>query len=237
MALLVGGFELQFAVTNPLMASRVFHLGPFGFGLFSTFMAAAGIAENYHSSRRKDPGPYEFLAWAMVFGAAECLAAVMPTAWAYDAAMVAIGAATQLFAVSATVYVQQATPPEQRGLALSAYNAGFIGFVPAGAFTVAAIAEAAGIRWALIGPGLAILTAAAALAATRPRAERAAIQPERDTESGADATARSGEKGTPALTAARRTSPSGRSFGSGIEHSRHLLMEVFKSVNAFPAPF
>jgi hypothetical protein len=198
MALLVGGFGLQFAVTNPLMASRVFHLGPFGFGLFGTFMAAGGIAENYHSSRRKDPGPYEFLAWAMVFGAAECLAAVMPTALAYDAAMVAIGAATQLFAVSATFYVQQATPPEQRELALSAYNVGFIGFVPAGAFTVAAIAEAAGIRWALIGPGLAILTAAAALAATRPRAERAAILPERDTESRADATARSGEKGTAA---------------------------------------
>jgi len=27
MALLVGGFGLQFAVTNPLMATRVFHLG------------------------------------------------------------------------------------------------------------------------------------------------------------------------------------------------------------------
>jgi MFS family permease len=170
MALLVGGFGLQFAVTNPLMASRVFHMGPFGFGLFGTCMAAGGIAGNYYSSRRKDPGPYEFLAWAMVFGAAECLAAVMPAAWAYDAAMVAIGAATQLFAVSATVYVQQTTAPEQRGLALSAYNAGFIGFVPVGAFAIAAIAEAAGIRWALIGPGLAILTAGAALAAKTTRA-------------------------------------------------------------------
>ena len=166
MALLVGGFGLQFAVTNPLMASRVFHLGPFGFGLFGTFMAGGGIAGNYYSSRRKDPGQHEFLAWALLFGAAECLAAVMPAAWAYDAAMVVTGAATQLFAASAIVYVQQATPPEQRGLALSAYNAGFIGFVPAGAFAVAAIASTAGIRWALIGPGLAILACGAALAAS-----------------------------------------------------------------------
>ena len=65
---------------------------------------------------------------------------------------------------------QQATPAAQRGLALSAFNAGFIGFVPAGAFAVAAIASVAGTRWALIGPGLAILacgTALTARAATR----------------------------------------------------------------------
>ncbi len=165
MALLVGGFGLQFAVTNPLMATRVFHLGAFGFGLFGTCMAVGGIAGNYYSSRRKDPGQREFLAWALVFGAAECLAAVMPAAWAYDAVMVVTGAATQLFASSAIVYTQQATPPAQRGLALSAYNAGFVGFVPAGAFAVAAIASAAGTRWALIGPGLAILACAAALTA------------------------------------------------------------------------
>ena len=152
MALLVGGFGLQFAVTNPLMATRVFHLGAFGFGLFGTFMAVGGIAGNYYSSRRKDPGRREFLAWALVFGAAECLAAVMPAVWAYDAVMVVIGAATQLFASSAIVYMQQATPAAQRGLALSAFNAGFIGFVPAGAFAVAAIASVAGTRWALIGP-------------------------------------------------------------------------------------
>lgn len=88
---------------------------------------------------------------------------LVPAAWAYDAAMVVLGAATQLFAVSATVYVQQATPPAQRGHALSAYNAGFIGFVPAGAFLVAAIASAAGTRWALAGPGLAIAACAAAM--------------------------------------------------------------------------
>jgi predicted MFS family arabinose efflux permease len=173
MALLVGGFGLQFAVTNPLMATRVFHLGPVGFGLFGTCMGVGGIAGNYYSSRRKDPSQREFLAWALVFGAAECLAAVMPAAWAYDVVMVVTGAATQLFASSAMVYVQQATSAAQRGLALSAFNAGFIGFVPAGAFAVAAIASVAGTRWALIGPGLAILacgTALTARAATRPHA-------------------------------------------------------------------
>jgi predicted MFS family arabinose efflux permease len=164
-ALLVGGFGLQFAVTNPLMASRVFHLGSAGFGLLGTFTAVGGIAGTYYSSRRRDPGPGEFLGWAVLFGVAETLAAVMPAVWAYDATMVVIGAATQLFAVSASVYVQQATPAAQRGYALSAYNAGFIGFVPAGAFAVAAIASAAGTRWALAGPGLAIVACAAGLGA------------------------------------------------------------------------
>jgi MFS family permease len=167
MALLLGGFGLQFAVTNPLMATKIFHLGAVGFGLLGTFVAVGGIAGNYYSSRRPDPGPAEFLRWALVFGLAECLAAIMPTAWGYDLAMVVIGGATQLFAVSATVYVQQATPPAQRAYALSAYNAAFIGFVPAGAFVVAGLAAVAGIRWALIGPGLLVAAAAAGILIAR----------------------------------------------------------------------
>jgi hypothetical protein len=95
----------------------------------------------------------------------------MPVAWAYDLAMVVLGAATQLFAVSATVYIQQATPAAQRAHALAAYNAGFIGFVPVGAFVVAAIASTAGTRWALAGPAAAIVASAAVLSArTRTRA-------------------------------------------------------------------
>jgi hypothetical protein len=165
MALLVGGFGWQFAVTNPLIATRVFGVGSAGFGLFGTCAAVGGIGGNYWSSHRKDPGPREFLVWAVIFGVAEGLAAVMPSVWLYDAAMAVTGATLQLFAVSATVYIQQATPAAQRGLALSAYNAGFIGFVPAGAFAVAAIASTAGVRWALIGPGLVIAICAAALLA------------------------------------------------------------------------
>jgi MFS family permease len=167
MALLLGGFGLQFGVTNPLMATRVFHLGAAGFGLLGTFVAVGGIAGNYYSSRRDDPGRSEFLVWALVFGVAECLAAIMPAAWAYDLSMIVIGAATQLFAVSATVYVQQAAPAAQRGHALSAYNAGFMGFVPAGAFVVAALAAIAGARWALIGPGLLVAAGAASILAAR----------------------------------------------------------------------
>jgi MFS family permease len=165
LALLVGGFGLQFAVTGPLMATRVFHLGSVGFGLFGTCMAVGGIAGTYYSSRRPDPGRSEFAVWALIFGVAEGLAAVMPVAWAYDLAMVVLGAATQLFAVSATVYIQQATPAAQRAHALAAYNAGFIGFVPVGAFVVAAIASTAGTRWALAGPAAAIVASAAVLSA------------------------------------------------------------------------
>ena len=110
MALLVGGFGLQFAVTNPLMASRYSTSVRSASGC-SARSSRSAVARNVYSVRRRDPGPLEFLAWALVFGVAECLAAVMPAVWAYDVALVVHGAATQLFAVSATVYLQQATPP------------------------------------------------------------------------------------------------------------------------------
>jgi MFS family permease len=170
MALLVGGFGYQFEVTNPLIASRVFHLSAEAFGLLGTLMAVGGMAGSYYSSRRPNPRGPEFVIWSLVFGIAECVAAVMPAPWAYEIIMVVIGATITLFAITATVYIRQTVQPPGLGQALSAYNAAFIGFVPAGAFAVAAIATLAGTRWALIGPGLAVaLVAAAVLAAQRPR--------------------------------------------------------------------
>lgn len=163
MAVLIGGFGIQFEVTNPLMATRVFHLGSLGFGLLGTFMAVGGIAANLSSSRHRDPGHSEFLIWALLFGIAETAAASMSVVWAYDVLMIVVGAAIQLFAVSATVYVQQSAPASQRAHALSAYNAGFLGFVPAGSFVVAALAELVGVRWALIGPGTVVVLCAGGL--------------------------------------------------------------------------
>jgi MFS family permease len=166
MALLLGGFAYQFEVTNPLMATRVFHLGAAGYGLMGTFIAAGGIAGSYYSSRRPDPGMPEILLWSGLFGAAEAIAAVMGSAWGYDPLLVVVGFATQLFATSSTVYIQRHAADEQRAHSLAAYNSGFLGFVPAGAFVVAAIAASVGVRWSLIGPGL-VLVAFAIVAAVR----------------------------------------------------------------------
>ena len=129
MALLVGGFGWQFSVLNPLIANNVLHVGSRGFGLFGTSAAVGGVLGGVYSSRRKNPGRYEFMGWSGLLGVAECVAASMPVAWAYDAVLVFVGVAMQLFAVSSTVYVQQAAHENQRGPALSAYNSAFMGFV------------------------------------------------------------------------------------------------------------
>jgi hypothetical protein len=147
----------------------VLHVGAGGFGLFGTSAAVGAVLGGVYSSRRQNPGRYEFLAWSGLLGVGECIAAVMPAAWAYDVVLVVVGAMMQLFAVSATVYVQQTASEEQRGPALSAYNSAFVGFVPAGAFAVVAIAATIGPRWALILPGLAIVLAALGLSATLSR--------------------------------------------------------------------
>lgn len=170
---LLGGFACQFAVLNPLMATRVFGLGAAGYGLLATFLAIGGIAANFWSSRRGDPGLREVMTWAALYGVAQAAAAAAPAAWAYDAAMVAIGALLALFTSSCGVYIQQQASPEQRPHAVSAYNAGFIGLAPAGALTAAAAATAAGPRWAVAGPGLAVLAAAGAAALIRRRSRRA----------------------------------------------------------------
>lgn len=157
MALLIGGFGYQFEVTNPLMATRIFHLSAVQFGILGTLMAVGGIAASYYSSHRASrPTGSEFAIWSLAFGAASCAAGLMPVPWAYEAMMVVVGGTITLFAITATVYIRQQTPPAQLGAALSAYNAAYIGFVPAGAFAVAALATLAGTRWAIIAPGGAV---------------------------------------------------------------------------------
>jgi MFS family permease len=174
MALLMGGLGYQFEITNPLIATRVFHLSAAGFGLLGTLMAVGGIAGSYYSSRRPNPRGSEFVIWSLVFGIAECIAALMPVPWGYETVMVVIGAAITLFSITATVYIRQTAQPARLGQALSAYNVAFIGFVPAGAFAVAAIATLAGTRWALIGPGLVVaICATAALALMQHRRPQA----------------------------------------------------------------
>ncbi len=169
MSLLVGGFAYQFEVTNPLMATDVFRLSSVGYGLIGALLAAGGIAGSYYSSRRGDPGGREYLVWSGLFGAVEAGAALVPGVWAYGVAMVAIGALLSLFTSSSLVYIQQATLRAQRAYAVSAYNAAFIGFVPAGAFLVTAIAASAGTRWSLLGPGLAVAACAATAGIARTR--------------------------------------------------------------------
>jgi MFS family permease len=177
MALLLGGFAYQFAVTNPLMAGRVFHLGAAGYGLLGAFLAAGGIGANYWSSRRGDPSLTEMLTWAGLFGVVEAVAAALPSAWAYDVALVAIGGLLALFTSTCLVYIQQHAPAAQRGQAVSAYNAAFIGFAPAGAVLVAGIADTAGVRWSLAVPGLALLACVGALLVSRRALRRARTSP------------------------------------------------------------
>ena len=101
----------------------------------------------------------------------------MPAAWAYGIVMVVIGTTITLFAITATVYIRQTAPSAKLGQSLGAYNAAFMGFVPAGAFVVAAIATLAGTRWALIGPGLAVAIFAAAVLALMPRIAEPGTKP------------------------------------------------------------
>ncbi|MGH3273159.1 MAG: MFS transporter [Streptosporangiaceae bacterium] len=167
MSLLMGGLAYQFEVTNPLMATDIFRLSPVGYGVIGALLAAGGIAGSYYSSRRGDPGDREYLLWSGLFGAAEIGAALAPGVWAYGAAMVVLGALLSLFTSSSLVFIQKATPAAQRPYAVSAYNAAFIGFVPAGAFLVTAIAATAGTRWSILIPGTAV-AACAALARITP---------------------------------------------------------------------
>jgi len=89
------------------MATNVFHLSSEAFGVVRALMArpqCRGAITSHRAGRA--PKASEFLEWAIVFGAAECAAAVIPAAWACEAIMILIGGTVTLYAITATLFIR-----------------------------------------------------------------------------------------------------------------------------------
>src|SRR6185312_9299435 len=100
---------------------------------------------------------------AVLFGAAQLLAAIAPTLAWQVAALVPLGMASVTFAAGVNSSLQLAAGPALRGRVMALYSVVFLGSTPIGAPLVGWLAGAAGPRAGLVLGGVAaLLTAAAA---------------------------------------------------------------------------
>ncbi len=159
----VGTFGMNFQITNALMATTVFHVGPGEYGLLGSVMAVGTLAAALLAARRKTMRMLYIVGGALAFGVTVAVAAFMPTFGLYALALVPVGLAALTFMNACNTTVQLSTDASMRGRVLAVYMVVLQGGTPIGAPLVGWIATEFGARWSL-GLGAVVATLAALLA-------------------------------------------------------------------------
>ncbi len=168
----LGTFGMNFQLTNALMATEVFHVGPEGFGLLGSIMAVGSLGAALWAARRTRPRLRTMLGALLAFSAITAALALSPVYWMYAALMAPVGLAALTFMTTANTTVQLATTPALRGRVMALYLAIFQGGTPLGAPVIGWIGDVFGARWTLatgaIATGLAAITVGTALVVKHP---------------------------------------------------------------------
>lgn len=162
---MLGTFGLNFQITNALMATQVFGVGPEGYGLLGSVMASGTLAAALLAARRRRPRLRLLVGALAAFATTTTLLALSPAYWVYAMLLVPVGLTSLTVMTAANTTVQLTTEPAMRGRVMSLYMAIFTGGTPLGAPLIGWVGDAWGPRWTLlvgaIATGLAALLAAA----------------------------------------------------------------------------
>mgnify|MGYP000213914415 CR=1 FL=1 len=161
---MLGTFGLNFQITNALMATKVFGVGPEGYGLLGSVMASGTLAAALLAARRRRPRLRLVVGGLAAFAVVTTVLALAPSYWVYTVLLVPTGLTSLTVMTAANTTVQLTTAPEMRGRVMSLYMAIFTGGTPLGAPLIGWVGDAWGPRWTLlvgaIATGIAALVAA-----------------------------------------------------------------------------
>ncbi len=140
-----GGMLFNMASTLPLMASRVFHVGPGGYG---AMMAAVGsgavLGAAFASAGPPWPSGRRVRVLVLAAGVEVCLTAVAPTVGLLYAGLVAAGFLSIWFICLANALVQQRSEPALRGRMMGVWTMALPGSMPLTSLLVGAVATLGG---------------------------------------------------------------------------------------------
>ena len=162
---MLGTFGMNFQITNALMATAVFQVGPVQYGLLGSVLAIGSLSAGLLAARRVDL-PWKLIVGSLgAFAIAELGLAAMPNYWSYAVLLVPTGLASLTVMTAANASVQLSTEPVMRGRVMALYQAIFLGGTPLGAPLIGWVGDAFGPRWTLAIGGIAcVLTFGIAVA-------------------------------------------------------------------------
>jgi MFS family permease len=146
---MLGTFGLNFQLTNSLMATAVFQVGPEQFGLMGSVMAIGSLAAGLIAARRTRIRLRLIVAALAAFTLATGLLALSPSYLWYLALLLPTGLAALTVMTAANTSVQMAVEPEMRGRVMALYMAIFLGGTPLGSPLLGWVGDAWGPRWTI----------------------------------------------------------------------------------------
>lgn len=149
MMFLVSTFGLNFAIFIPTMAVEAFHAGATQFGTLASVMGIGSVAGALFAAQQERPRFAVLLIASAIFGAACAGSALAPNLWLFGVALVAAGAAAQVYMTLTNSLVQLSTEQSLRGRVMAILLAIILGCTPLGAPVIGWITDVVGPRWAL----------------------------------------------------------------------------------------
>ncbi|MEV0640710.1 MFS transporter [Streptomyces sp. NPDC050619] len=159
----VGSVGVQFTVTNALMATEIFGLGPAEYGLLPAMVTVGCLLGALLTARFPDPGGGTVVALGACTGLTGAITAFAPGYLAFALLLVPAGATSMLCTTVSAVALQLRSEPHVRGRVLAVQNSVFYGSGPVGALLIGALAEWAGTRTALLTGGVLTLLLSGAI--------------------------------------------------------------------------
>lgn len=157
---ILGAFGMNFPITNALMTTIEFGVGPGEFGLLGSIMAVGTLAGALLAARRAGPRLRYLLGGALGLGAFTLLASVSPSFWLYAAVLIPVGLASITFLNSCNTSIQLSVEPQFRGRVLALYLAILQGGTAVGAPLMGWIGSEFGARWSVAAGGAVVLATA-----------------------------------------------------------------------------
>jgi MFS family permease len=155
----VATFGLNYQLTNALMATGAFDLGPAAYGLLGSMIAIGSLTGALMAAHRERPRLTLLIGAAVGFGAVVTISAFAPTYLAFALLLIPTGFASITFLNSANGSVQMATAPQMRSRVLALYLTVRQGTTPLGAPLVGWMGSTLGARSSVLFGGVASLAA------------------------------------------------------------------------------
>ncbi|BBH17890.1 MFS transporter [Nocardioides baekrokdamisoli] len=156
----VGTFGMNFQLTSALMATQVYGKGAGEFGLLGSALAVGSLTGALMAARRTSIRLRLLVLGALGFGAAEVVAAFLPSYGLFALCCPLIGFSALTVANTANSTLQLSADPAYRGRVMALYMTVFQGGTPLGAPLIGWIGQAYGARWTLIVGGALVLVGA-----------------------------------------------------------------------------
>jgi MFS family permease len=141
-----GTFAMNFAITNALMATQVFHKGPGEYGLLGSVMAIGSVSAALLTARRRVPSLRVLVASLIGFGVSAAIGALSVNFVMFALMLIPMGLCAMSTMTTANASVQLTADPAMRGRVMALYMAVFMGGTPIGSPLIGWVGEVYGAR-------------------------------------------------------------------------------------------